>query len=71
MEAMIRMINEREAVGGLKIGRGTQSTYRNRIPLPLHPLQVLHDFTRDRIWATTVLWILVNIVMNFWVPWLV
>jgi hypothetical protein len=45
-----RMINEYEAGGGMKIGRGDQSTWRKPAPESLCPLQILYDLT----WATAV-----------------
>jgi hypothetical protein len=37
------------AVGGMKIGKGNQSTRRNPAPLPLCPPKILQDLT----WART------------------
>jgi hypothetical protein len=36
------------AIGGMKIGRGNQSTRRKPTPAPLCPPQIPHDQTRAR-----------------------
>jgi hypothetical protein len=43
-----QMIDEGDcgAIGGMKIGRGNQSTQRKPAPAPLCPPQILHDQTR-------------------------
>jgi hypothetical protein len=38
-----RIIIEYGAVGGMRIGRGNQSTWRKPEPVPLCPPQILHD----------------------------
>jgi hypothetical protein len=45
-----QMIDEGDcgAIGGMKIGRGNQSTWRKRAPAPLCPPQIPHDQTRAR-----------------------
>jgi hypothetical protein len=39
------MINECGAAGGMRIGGGNRSTWRKAAPLPLRPLQIMHDLT--------------------------
>jgi hypothetical protein len=46
--------DERGAVGGMRIGRGNQSTRRKPAPMPLCPPQISHDLTWDRIRAAAV-----------------
>jgi hypothetical protein len=46
-----RMINENGAVGGTKIGRGNQSTWRKPASMPYYPPQIPHDLTWDQTWA--------------------
>jgi hypothetical protein len=48
------MIDEYGAFGGIRIGRGNQSTQRKPAPVPLCPPQIPHDLTWDRTWATAV-----------------
>jgi hypothetical protein len=43
-----RMINEHEAVGGMRIGRGNRGTRRKPILVSLYPPQIPHDLTWDR-----------------------
>jgi hypothetical protein len=42
------------AVGGMKIGRGNQSTLRKPAPVPLCPPQIPHDQTQARTRAAAV-----------------
>jgi hypothetical protein len=42
------------AIGGMKIGRGNQSTWRKPAPAPLCPPQNPHDQIRARTQATVV-----------------
>jgi hypothetical protein len=42
-----RMSNEYGAVGGMRIGRGSQSTPRKPAAVPFCPLQIPHDLTWD------------------------
>jgi hypothetical protein len=51
-----RVIDDDEcgAVGGMKIGRGNQSTRRKPPPVPLCPPQIPHDLTWDRTQPTVV-----------------
>jgi hypothetical protein len=44
----VRMINECGAVGGIRIGRGNQSTCTKPAPVPLYKTQISRDLTRDR-----------------------
>jgi hypothetical protein len=46
--------DEREAVGGTKIGTGNRSTRIKPAPPPLYPPQIPHDLTWDRTRATAV-----------------
>jgi hypothetical protein len=50
------MISEGDcgAIGGMKIGRGNQSTRRKPAPAPLRPPQIPLDKTRDRTRAAVV-----------------
>jgi hypothetical protein len=41
-----------EAIGGMRIGRGNQISWRKPAPVPLCPPQIPHDLTQDRTWAT-------------------
>jgi hypothetical protein len=41
-------------IGGMKIGRGNQSTQRKPAPVPLCPPQIPHDQTRAQTRAATV-----------------
>jgi hypothetical protein len=50
----VMVINEYEAVLGMRIGRGIRSTRRTPTPVQLCPPQVLHELTCDRIWAAAV-----------------
>jgi hypothetical protein len=43
-----RMIYQRGAVGGMRIGRGNRSTRRKPAPLPLSSPKIPHDLTWDR-----------------------
>jgi hypothetical protein len=45
-----QMIDEGDggAIGGMKIGKGNQSTRRKPVPAPLCPPQIPHDQTRAR-----------------------
>jgi hypothetical protein len=43
-----RMMNEYGAVGGIRIGRGNQSTRKTPAPMPLFPSQIPHCLTWDR-----------------------
>jgi hypothetical protein len=43
-----RMINEYEADGWMKTGRGNQSNRRKPAPVPLSAPQIPHDLTLDR-----------------------
>jgi hypothetical protein len=51
-----QMIDDGEcgAIGGMKIGKGNQSTRRKPVTAPLCPLQIPHDQTRARIRAAAV-----------------
>jgi hypothetical protein len=51
-----QMIDEGDcrAIGGMKIGRGNQSTWRKPAPAPLCPPQIPHDQTRARTRAAAV-----------------
>jgi hypothetical protein len=49
-----RMIDERGAVGGMKIGRGNRSTRRKPATVPLCPPQIPHDLTWARTRAAAV-----------------
>jgi hypothetical protein len=51
-----QMIDEGDsgAIGGMKIGRGNQSTRRKPAPAPLCLPQISHDQTRARTRAATV-----------------
>jgi hypothetical protein len=51
-----QMIDEGDcaAIGGMKIGRGNQSTRRKPAPAPLCPPQIPHDQTRARTRAAAV-----------------
>jgi hypothetical protein len=51
-----RMIDNGEcgAVGGMRIGRGSRSTWRKTAPVPLCPPQIPHDLTRARTRAAAV-----------------
>jgi hypothetical protein len=42
------MIDECEAVGGMRIGKGNRSIRRKPAPVPLCPPQISHDLTWDR-----------------------
>ncbi|PNF26565.1 hypothetical protein B7P43_G13254 [Cryptotermes secundus] len=42
------------AIGGMKIGRGNQNTWRKPAPAPLCPPQVPLDQTRDQTQAAAV-----------------
>jgi hypothetical protein len=42
------------AVGGMRIGRGNQSTWRKPAPVPLRSPQILHHLTWARTWAAAV-----------------
>jgi hypothetical protein len=50
----LRMIDERGAVGGMRIGRGNRSTRRKRAPVPLYPPQIPHDVICTRTRAAAV-----------------
>jgi hypothetical protein len=43
-----------EAIGGIKTGRGNQSTRRKPAPASLYPPQIPHDQTRARTRAAAV-----------------
>jgi hypothetical protein len=43
-----------EAIGGMKTGRGNQSTRKKPFPVPLCPPQIPHDQTRARTQATVI-----------------
>jgi hypothetical protein len=45
----LRMTQEYGTFGGMKIGRGNQSSMRNSVPERLYPLQITHQLRRDRI----------------------
>jgi hypothetical protein len=64
-----QMIDEGDcgAVGGMKIGRGNQSTQRKPAPMPLCPPQIPHDQTRAA--AVGVLGLL--LVMSRFKAWLI
>jgi hypothetical protein len=49
-----QVIDECGAVGGMRIGRGNQSTRRKPAPLPLCPPQNPHDLTWDQTRAAAV-----------------
>jgi hypothetical protein len=49
-----RIINEYGALGGMKIGRGNQSTRTKLVSVPLCPPQIAHDLTQHRILTTAV-----------------
>jgi hypothetical protein len=51
-----QMIDEGDcgAIGGMKIGRGNQSTWRKPAPAPLCPPQIPHDQTLARTRAVAV-----------------
>jgi hypothetical protein len=49
-----RMIDEHEAVCGMKIGRGNRCTRRKPAPVPLCPSQIPHDPIWDRTQASEV-----------------
>jgi hypothetical protein len=42
------------AFGGKKIGRGSRSTRRKPVPVPLYPPQFPDNLTRAGTWATEV-----------------
>lgn len=44
-----RMINERDAVSRLKVGRGSQSSWRNHELVPLCPPHIPYDLIRDQL----------------------
>jgi hypothetical protein len=44
-------VYECEAVGGM-IGRGSRSTRRKPVPVPLCPAQIPNDLTRTRTWTS-------------------
>jgi hypothetical protein len=42
------------AIGGMRIGKGKQITWRKPAPVPLCPPQIPNDLTRARTWAAPV-----------------
>jgi hypothetical protein len=48
------MINEYDAIGGMRIGSRNWSTWRKSVPMPVCPPQIPHDLTWDRTQAATV-----------------
>jgi hypothetical protein len=48
------IIDDYGAVGGMRIDRGNQSTWRKLAPVPLCPPQIPHDLTWDRTRAAAV-----------------
>jgi hypothetical protein len=49
-----RMINEYEAVDGMRIGMGNKCTPRKPTPVLFCLPQTPHDLTLERTWATMV-----------------
>jgi hypothetical protein len=51
-----RMIDDDECgtVGGIRIGRGNQSSRKKPAPVPLSRPQISHDLNWDRTWAAAV-----------------
>jgi hypothetical protein len=43
-----------EAIGGMKIRRGNQSTRSKPVPAPFCPSQIPHNLTWDRAWSAAV-----------------
>jgi hypothetical protein len=48
------IIDECEAVGGMRIGKEHQSAWRKSAPVPLCPPQISHYINWDQTWATTL-----------------
>jgi hypothetical protein len=47
-----RIISDRGAFGGIRIGRGNRITRRKPVPLPLYPPKISHDLAWHRTLAT-------------------
>jgi hypothetical protein len=45
-----RVINECGIVGGMRIGRGNQSAWKNPVSVPFCPPQMPHDLHRLQRW---------------------